>query len=376
MPSVEPPSENSLPDLAAPESDVVAPPAPQANPAARLLVILAVLYTLYFTAPILVPLLSALLLSLMLAPVVRWLNAIGLPRSLAAASTVLAIIVLTSVLIISLGGPAKAWIAKTPQAITRIERVIKEYRKPFAAASKASDRISDIGGNKAPANKTQIVQSPEPGALGQWLSEVPMSVLNTIGVLFLTVLFLTHGDSVLRKLVRLAPQLRIKKDIVDATRSAQRELSRYILTVTLVNLALGGAVALALWLLGVEQPLLWGGIAAMVNYAPYLGMAIMVAVLIVVGFVQFDTVGMALSVPGVYIVLNLIESEIITPLVVGRSMQIDPLVVILALLILGWMWGLVGILIAVPVLTCFKIIADKIPGLAPVAQLIGHEKSS
>lgn len=128
--------------------------------------------------------------------------------------------------------------------------------------------------------------------------------------------------------------------------------------------------------MGVEQPLLWGGIAAMVNYAPYLGMAIMVTVLTVVGFVQFDMLGMALSVPGVYIVLNLIESEIITPRVIGRSMQIDPLVVILSLLVLGWMWGLVGILIAVPVLTCFKIIAEKIPGLLPVAQLIGHEKSS
>ena len=128
--------------------------------------------------------------------------------------------------------------------------------------------------------------------------------------------------------------------------------------------------------MGVEQPLLWGGIAAMVNYAPYLGMAIMVTVLTVVGFVQFDMLGMALSVPGVYIVLNLIESEIITPRVIGRSMQIDPLVVILSLLVLGWMWGLVGILIAVPVLTCFKIIAEKIPGLSPVAQLIGHEKSS
>mgnify|MGYP003542950386 CR=1 FL=1 len=162
MPSIETPPESPLPDDIPQESETLASAPVPTSAAARLLVILAMLYTLYFTAPILVPLLSALLLSLMLAPVVRWLNAIGLPRSLAAASTVLTIIVLTSVLIISLGGPAKAWIAKTPQAITRIERVIKEYRKPFAAASKASDRISDIGGNKAPANKTQIVQSPEP----------------------------------------------------------------------------------------------------------------------------------------------------------------------------------------------------------------------
>ncbi|HWR96351.1 MAG TPA: AI-2E family transporter [Arenimonas sp.] len=376
MSGTEPPYESPMPVPATQGTDADMPPQQPASPSARLLVILAMLYTLYFTAPILVPLLAALLLSLMLAPVVRWLHSTGLPRSLAAASAVLTIILLSAALIISLAGPAKAWIAKTPQAITRIDRVIQEYRKPFAAASKASDRIAELGSDQVPAGKTQIVRTAEPGALGQWLSEVPMSVLNTIGVLFLTVLFLTHGDSVLRKLVRLAPQLKIKKDIVDATRSAQRELSRYIVTVTLVNLAFGGAVALALWLLGVEQPLMWGGIAAIVNYAPYLGMAIMIGLLTVVGFVQFDTPGMALSVPGAYIVLNLIESEIITPHVIGRSMQIDPLVVILALLVLGWMWGLVGILIAVPVLTCFKIIAEKIPGLSPVAQLIGHEKSS
>ena len=217
-----------------------------------------------------------------------------------------------------------------------------------------------------------MVRTIEPAIFDKWILSLPILVLNILGMLLLTVIFLTHGDSVLRKLIELAPQLHVKKDIVNASRSAQYELSRYMLTVTLVNLVFGGVVALALWLLGVDQPLLWGGIAALVNFAPYIGMAIMVCLLTVAGFIQFDTVGMALSVPGIYIILNAIESEIITPLIVGKSMEIDPLIVILGLLILGWMWGLVGLLIAVPLLTCFRIIAEKYPPMSAIARLISH----
>jgi predicted PurR-regulated permease PerM len=217
-----------------------------------------------------------------------------------------------------------------------------------------------------------MVRTIEPAIFDTWILSLPMLVINILGMLLLTVIFLTRGDSVLRKIVELAPQLRVKKDIVTASRNAQHELSRYMFTVTLVNLMFGAVIALALWLLGVEQPLLWGGIAALVNFAPYVGMAIMVCLLTLAGFMQFDTVAMALSVPGIYIILNALESEVITPMVLGKSMEIDPLVIILALLVLGWMWGLVGLLIAVPLLTCFRIVAGKHPTMSAVARLMSH----
>lgn len=355
-----------------PDAEPIIVPINSSTTALRGLLFLAILYTLYFTSALILPILTAVLLSLMLATPVRWLGKIGIPRSLAAVSIVLAIIIVLGSLVVSLAEPANVVIRKSPQAITRIEKAFKELRKPLAEASKASEKISQFSISTTPKVKTQMVRTIEPAIFDKWILSLPILVLNILGMLLLTVIFLTHGDSVLRKLIELAPQLHVKKDIVNASRSAQYELSRYMLTVTLVNLVFGGVVALALWLLGVDQPLLWGGIAALVNFAPYIGMAIMVCLLTVAGFIQFDTVGMALSVPGIYIILNAIESEIITPLIVGKSMEIDPLIVILGLLILGWMWGLVGLLIAVPLLTCFRIIAEKYPPMSAIARLISH----
>ena len=348
------------------------PPTNSSTTAIRGLFLLAILYTLYFSAALILPILTAILLGLMLATPVRWLSNIGIPRSLAASTIVLALVIIFGGLIVSLAEPANAVITKSPQAISRIEKVFKELREPLAEVSKASEKISQLSVSAAPKGKTQWVRTIEPAIFDIWIQSVPVLILNILGTLLLTVIFLTHGDSVLRKVVELAPQLRVKKEIVTASRSAQNELSRYMFTVTSVNLVFGAIIALALWLLGVDQPLLWGGIAALVNFAPYIGMAIMVCLLTIAGFMQFDTVGMALFVPGIYIILNALESEIITPLVLGKSMEIDPLVVILALLVFGWMWGLVGLLIAVPLLTCFRIIAEKHPAMSAISRLISH----
>jgi predicted PurR-regulated permease PerM len=336
------------------------------------LLLLAILYTLYFAQALVLPILTAVLLSLMLATPVRWLGQIGIPRSISSIAVVLSIVIVLGGLVVSLAEPANAVITKSPQAITRIEKVIKQLRKPLAEASKASEKIAQLSVSVAPKEKTQMVRTIEPAIFDTLILSLPMLALNILGTLLLTVIFLTRGDSVLRKLVELAPQLRVKKDIVTASRNAQNELSRYMFTVTVVNLVFGAVIALALWLLGVDQPLLWGGIAALVNFAPYVGMAIMMCLLTIAGFMQFDSVSMALCVPGIYIILNALESEVITPLVLGKSLEIDPLVIILALLVLGWMWGLVGLLIAVPLLTCFRIIAEKHPPMSAIARLISH----
>ncbi len=355
-----------------PSAEQTAAPTHPRTRAIQGLLLLAIFYTLYVAQALVLPILTAVLLSLMLAAPVRWLGRLKIPRAIASMTVVLAIVLLLGGLLVSLAEPANEVIAKSPQAITRIEKIIKQLRKPLAEASKASEKIAQFSVSAAPKQKTQMVRTIEPAMFDTLILSLPMLALNLLGTLLLTVIFLTRGDSVLRKLVELAPQLHVKKDIVTASRNAQHELSRYMFTVTLVNMVFGAVIALALWLLGVDQPLLWGGIAALVNFAPYVGMAIMVCLLTIAGFIQFDSVSMALSVPGIYIILNALESEVITPLVLGKSMEIDPLVIILTLLVLGWMWGLVGLLIAVPLLTCFRIVAEKHPPMAAIARLISH----
>jgi len=176
----------------------------------------------------------------------------------------------------------------------------------------------------------------------------------------LTFLFLLHGDALLRKFVTLAPHLRAKRDLVEATRHAQRELSMYMITITLINGGLGLATAGALYLMHVNDPLLWGGIAALLNYAPFIGPLITAVALLVVGFTEFATPGLALAVPGVFLGLHLLEGQLITPHLVGRRLALDPVMVFLAMILLGWMWGVAGLLLAVPLLACAKIIAERI----------------
>ena len=162
----------------------------------------------------------------------------------------------------------------------------------------------------------------------------------------------------------------MKKDIVIATRSAQHELSTYMVTIAVINSILGLLTASVLWWLGVDAPLLWGGVVAVLNFAPFLGPMLAVMILIVVGFSRFETPLAALSVPGTFLVLHLIEGQLVTPLIVGRRLALDPVMVFLALMLFGWLWGVAGLLLAMPLLTCLRILAERIPAWNTLAKML------
>jgi predicted PurR-regulated permease PerM len=127
---------------------------------------------------------------------------------------------------------------------------------------------------------------------------------------------------------------------------------------------------LGLWLLGVPNPLLWGGVAALLNYAPYVGPLMMLIVLTVVGFGSFDSVPQALMLPGFFLVLNILEGQLFTPLTLGRRLALDPIMVFLGLVTLGWLWGIAGVLLALPMLTCIRILAERVTGWEVLAKLL------
>jgi predicted PurR-regulated permease PerM len=186
-------------------------------------------------------------------------------------------------------------------------------------------------------------------------------------------LFLLHGDALLRKFVTLAPHLRAKREIVLATRQAQHELSLYMITITLINAGLGLATAAALHLLHMPDPLLWGGVAAVLNFAPFIGPLLTAAALLVAGFAEFSSAIDALAAPAAFLFLHLIEGQVITPHLVGRRLALDPVMVFLSLVVLGWTWGIAGLLIAVPLMSCAKIIASRLPEGAMLATLLSEQ---
>ncbi|HUP91142.1 MAG TPA: AI-2E family transporter [Solimonas sp.] len=320
-------------------------------------VLLAALYTAHFARDLLVPILFSILIAMLLAGPVRGLCALRVPRAFAAALMVLLTLAVTGALLSSLATPAQAWMERAPQAALRLEKQLREWRRPLRAASEATERVMSFAQGDDSAAKRDVVVALDTPATGL-LRSAPSFLTSVVASVFLVFLLLMYGDELLRKSLALLPRFRAKIDFVKATREVQREFSRYLLTISAINLGLGAATATALYLMSVPDPLLWGGAVALLNFAPYIGPTLGAVMLVLVGYSDPQGTVHALAPAAVFLGLHGLESQVVTPMLVGRRMALDPVVIFLALLLFGWLWGIAGLLMTVPLLTCLKVVAQ------------------
>ncbi|MEO5623113.1 MAG: AI-2E family transporter [Dokdonella sp.] len=335
------------------------------------IVLLLVLYTCAAAEAVVMPVVVSVLLGLMLAPAVRLLERWHVPRAIGALLAVIFTVAMVGAVIVVLATPAREWIARMPQAVAHFQTSLRDLRKPFQVATEATRELGKLAHPDGGQTTVRVVDA-SPDLLAQILGAAPLALTGFIITVFLTFLFLMHGDALLRKFVTMAPHLRAKRDLVTATRQAQHELSIYMITITLINAGLGLATALALYALKIPDPLLWGGVAAVMNFAPFIGPLLTALALVVVGFSEFTAPLSALAAPAMFLGLHLIEGQLVTPHLVGRRLSLDPVMVFLALVALGWIWGVAGLLLAVPLMSCAKIIAERAPGGSILATLLSH----
>lgn len=336
------------------------------------LVLFSALYTCALAQVVLVPIVIAILLGLMLAPAVRLLERWHVPRVLGALAVTLAFFTALAAVLLMLAAPAREWLGRLPTALAHMQDLLQELRRPLQMASEAGKKLGELA-SLDEAAPVRLVDASS-GFVPQALSAAPALVTALVIVLFLTFLFLLHGDVLLRKFVTLAPDWRSKRDLVQATRQAQHELSLYMLTISLINAGLGVATMIALYLLGMPDPWLWGGVAALLNFAPFVGPLATAILLVVAGFAEFSTPWQALAAPGAFLFLQMLEGQLITPHLVGHRLALDPVMVFLVLILLGWMWGVAGLLLAVPLISCIKLIATRIPEAAGLAILLSRQE--
>ncbi|HET7844081.1 MAG TPA: AI-2E family transporter [Xanthomonadales bacterium] len=335
--------------------------------------VIVVVFALYFARAFVLPIVFSVLVSLVLSPAVRALTQARFPRALASLVVVAGMLCAFGGVAMALAGPGQEWLERAPVAVDRMEQRIRELRRPFKAATEATQKMMELGQEASPRGPVVVTQSP--GIALEVLKQAPFVIASAIASVFLVFLLLLHGDELMRKFVTLVPRLSHKKELVLGTRELQRELSRYLLTVSAINVCLGLVTALCLYFLGVSDPLLWAGVVAVFNFAPYVGPAITAFVLLVVGFAEFDTVPASLAVPGCFLLLHAIEGQLVTPLLCGRRLALDPVMIFIGLMLFGWMWGIVGLLLAVPMLSCIRIVATHVPGAETLARLITSESS-
>jgi predicted PurR-regulated permease PerM len=331
------------------------------------ILVLLILVVCYVAQEVLIPLTLALLLSLLLSPVVTFLQRfLKLPRLLGSIFVLMGVVVAMGGGITLLAQPARDWVANMPATIQSIQQRFRSFREPLQRAEEATKKLESLTQS---GEKTTVV-SAQPSLLTSMATGTPRVLSGVAAVLLLVYFFLSSGDSFLRRMVEIAPGLSEKKTVVSIARDVQDEMSRYLLMVSVINLVLGIITAAIMALLGVPNPLLWGAVAGVLNFAPYIGPTMTGIVLLIVGFTTFDTLAAALAVPGCFLALAFVEGQLVTPTIIGRRLALDPTVVFVWLLLWGWLWGIVGVLLAGPLIACFRIVCQHVDSLNSVCVLI------
>ncbi len=334
------------------------------------LFLLAVFYTIYFLRSLLLPIVLALLLSYLLRPIVRVLAKAKIPPLIGSALLLLSLVGLIGYGVSFLAAPAAGWLEKAPYSLHELQQKLLPFKKPMEKVAQASGAIENLTTTESERNKPPAVEVKEHSLTDRLMVQTPELLVSALTMLILLYFLLAYDEVFLTKLIKLMPTLSDRKRAVSIAHEIEAQVSRYLFTVTIINCCLGVAVGATVGLLGLPNPLMWGVMVAVLNFIPYLGALTGIICMTLGAVLSFDSMGYALLFPLSYFVIATLEGNFITPFVMGRSLTLNPVLVLLSLTFWGWMWGITGIILAVPILAAFKIFCSHIEPMEPLAEFI------
>ena len=321
------------------------------------LFLIATIGLVYFARDFLLPVVLAFLLALTLSPIVRYLQKRGIAASLSALVLVLLVLGIFSAGAYLLTDPVTEWIERAPEISQRVQQKLATLRKPVEAVVKASEQVNTITeGVSSPAVQKVVVQ--QPGLLSIAANNL-VSVVSTAGVTLVLLLFLlASGTMFYEKMIGILPTFRDKKRALTIAYDVEKEVSQYLLTITFINILFGVYIAAAMTLAGMPNPILWGVAATLLNYIPYIGALAGIVMVSVVALISFDSITYAIIPPLLYLAGAVMEGQILTPIFLGRRLELNSVAIFIFVALWSWLWGIVGAIIAVPLLVSIKVFCD------------------
>ena len=333
------------------------------------LFVLAIFYTMYFMRGILLPLVLALLLSYLLRPIVRALARLHVPAAVGAAAVLLGFVAVIACAISALTAPAVSWLQMAPYSMQTLQSKLLPLRQPIQNMARASGEIEKLATADSQAAKPVVELKQHP--ITNLLYVRGPELIVSAALLLVLLYFLLAYDSVfLTKLIKLLPTMADKKRAVSIANEIDTNVSRYLLTVTLINIGLGIAVGTTAGLLGLRNPVMWGAMVALLNFVPYLGALTGIICMTLGAIMSFDSVSYALIFPAIYLGFAMLEGNFITPWIMGRRLTLNQVIVLFSLNFWGWKWGVPGAILAVPILAAFKIFCAHLEPIEPIAEFL------
>lgn len=373
-PAEEVPGSESSP------APLTAAAATQATPVQIVLIVLGMMAFLYFARPVILPIFLACAAAMTLKPLIRWSSCCHIPPALSAAVVLCLLVAAIGIGFFQLGRPALTWTNEAPQHMAELrQRVLKVFPR-LARFSQAAAAVNNLGATEEEQREEQkkaptveVKDSRGTSSVLNWTGTFLAGIGETLVLLYL---LLASGDLFLQKLVHVMPTFRDKKRAVEISHEIQQNISNYLFSVSLINLGMGLVVGGGLYFMGVPNAAMWGLCVAVLNFVPYFGPVAGVIVLGTVGLLTFDSLWKGLLPPAWYLLLHLLEANLITPVLLGRRFTLNPVVIFVSLIFWMWLWGVPGALLSVPILVSIKVVCDHVPAMSSVSELLTSESNS
>jgi predicted PurR-regulated permease PerM len=348
-------------------------PASAATVSLVTLAFLAVCVALYVGRGLLMPIAISIMLGFLLRPPVRWFRAHGLKESIGAGIVVLGGVLIAVATARILAAPASSWLQRAPSAIENVAGKLQSSSGPVAQLEATAAKVEQIaaGGTPPPTTRQTVAASPaRTPLLRRMFGNLTDFVGGIFSVIFLTYFLLASGDVFMRKMTDMMPRGRARMPR-EISAEIESSITRYLRTMTLINIGIGLATWGVLAALRMPNAALFGMLAGVLNIVPYLGAVATAGILAFAAIASYDSLGRALLVPAAFLLLNVIESNIVTPTLIGREFPLNAVAVFVGLLFWGFVWGVPGAILAVPMMVTLKIFCERVPSLRAIGEFLG-----
>jgi predicted PurR-regulated permease PerM len=338
-----------------------------------ILAFLAVVYTLFFGRAFFIPIFFAVELNFLLSPAIRWMRRkLHVPAPLTAAILILGLAGSLGMGLYSLATPAQGWLVSAPTTLGRAGQKLHKIMKPVEQVSRTADQMDKVTSVTGTANKTQQVVVAGPSMGSRFFGTTQSIVGALLEVLVLTFFLLSAGDLFLQKTIKVSTRRASQRNAVEIARAIEASISRYLVTSAVLNIAEGAVFTLIMYGLKMPNPFLWGALVTCLEFIPYVGALTLIAILTVAALTVFDSMGHALLIPASFVALNLVQGNLVGPMVMGHRLSLNPVAIFIGVAFWWELWGIAGAFLAVPILASLKIICDHVEWLSGIGEFLGQ----
>lgn len=317
---------------------------------------LALPFVLSIGSVVFLPVVSAIILTIVLSPLADRMASVGVPSILAAFLSLIALIAILVVALVTILSPAVELFDRLPAMADAVGQQFTQLRGSLSWITKLNEQLAEIAGRGSSSGQQVVLAGP---SLLEEVAFATPSVVLELLLTFLMAFFMIEARVRMRhRLLLQHASFGTSVKAAKVMRDVQDRVAAYISTVTVINTGVGVIVATGAWLMGMDAPIMWGGLAALLNFLPYIGPLAMVAILTLFGLGTADTLFWGLLPAGIFLALHAIESNIVTPAILGARFTMNPVLILIALSYFSWIWGVAGALLSVPILLTLTAVAD------------------